>query len=57
MKFQNNLKDEKIQCQICPRKCILSEGQEGFCHVRKNINGKIELTSSENIHQSPHREE
>lgn len=45
MKFQNNLKVEKIQCQICPRKCILSEGQEGFCHVRKNINGKIELTS------------
>lgn len=32
---------DKIQCNICPRECILSEGQSGFCRVRKNKNGKI----------------
>ena len=45
MKYQNLLNNNKVQCLICPRKCRLSEGQEGFCHVRKNINGEIVLTT------------
>lgn len=44
-KYQNILQNGKTQCKICPRNCILSNGQEGFCHVRKNINGEIILTS------------
>ncbi len=43
MKYQNILRNGKVQCTICPRNCILSEGQEGFCHVRKNFNGHIVL--------------
>ena len=45
MKYQNLLKNGKIQCAICPRNCVLSEGQEGFCHVRKNVNGNLILTT------------
>ena len=45
MKYQNILHNGKVQCTICPRNCLLSEGQEGFCHVRKNVNQKIELTT------------
>lgn len=45
MKYQNILKDNKVQCTICPRNCKLSEGQAGFCQIRKNINGEITLTS------------
>lgn len=45
MKYQNILQNGKVQCTICPRNCILSEGQEGFCHVRKNINNEITLTT------------
>ncbi len=45
MKYQNNLQGNKVQCTICPRNCILSEGQEGFCHIRKNIDSNIVLTS------------
>lgn len=45
MKYQNILQNGKVQCTICPRNCILSDGQEGFCHVRKNINGEIILTT------------
>lgn len=37
--------DNKIQCTICPRNCKLDEGQCGFCQIRKNINGKVLLTS------------
>ncbi len=45
MKYQTTLKDNKTQCNICPRNCILGEGQAGFCQIRKNINGEIVLTS------------
>lgn len=45
MRYQNNLEDNKVQCTICPRNCKLKEGQRGFCHVRKNIKGKIHLTT------------
>ncbi len=44
MKYQNILKD-KVQCTICPRNCKLSEGQAGFCQVRKNVGGNIKLIS------------
>ena len=34
-------KKDNIKCTLCPRFCILSEGQTGFCKVRKNIDGKL----------------
>jgi len=34
------LKDGKIQCQLCPRQCVVSKGQRGFCGVRENREGK-----------------
>lgn len=45
MKYQNSLHNDKVQCTICPRNCILGEGQRGFCFVRKNINGEVTLTA------------
>jgi pyruvate formate lyase activating enzyme len=29
-----------IQCQLCPRECVVPEGKRGFCRVRENRNGK-----------------
>lgn len=43
MKYQNILSDNKVQCTICPRECRLSEGQTGFCAVRRNVKNKIIL--------------
>lgn len=43
MKYQNLLTNSKVQCLLCPRTCILKEGQSGFCHVRKNTDGQIIL--------------
>jgi pyruvate formate lyase activating enzyme len=34
------LKDGKIQCQLCPRECIVPKGGRGFCGVRENREGK-----------------
>ncbi|MCL2761522.1 MAG: AmmeMemoRadiSam system radical SAM enzyme [Desulfuromonadales bacterium] len=45
MEFQNLQKynSGKTQCMLCPRECILANGQSGFCYVKKNEDGKIVL--------------
>ena len=30
-----------IRCLLCPRGCLIREGGNGFCGVRKNIGGKL----------------
>ncbi|GAI66595.1 unnamed protein product, partial [marine sediment metagenome] len=35
------LGDSEVQCLLCPRECILEEGQRGICGVRQNIKGKL----------------
>lgn len=32
---------EKIQCLLCPHKCLMKPGQSGICNVRKNIGGVL----------------
>ncbi|MBT9175339.1 MAG: Pyruvate formate-lyase 1-activating enzyme [candidate division WS2 bacterium] len=32
-------KEEKVQCQLCFRNCIIDKGERGYCGVRKNIEG------------------
>ncbi len=32
---------KKVQCLLCPFKCILDEGERGVCYVRVNIGGKL----------------
>lgn len=39
--FYNKLKSKKVQCSLCPRNCIIEEGERGNCGVRQNINGKL----------------
>ncbi len=34
------LEKQKIQCQLCPRQCIVANGYRGFCGVRENRGGK-----------------
>ena len=29
----------RIKCTLCPRYCILANGQKGFCYIRENIDG------------------
>jgi pyruvate formate lyase activating enzyme len=30
-----------VQCQLCPRRCIIGKGQRGFCGVRENKDGVL----------------
>jgi AmmeMemoRadiSam system radical SAM enzyme len=36
---------QAIFCDLCPRACILKDGDRGFCFVRKNEGGKMILTT------------
>ena len=35
----------KVVCPVCPRRCSLSEGQRGACHVRVCRNGEVVSTT------------
>lgn len=38
-----------LRCGICERRCIISEGEYGWCRTRRNIKGKIYTLNYSNI--------
>lgn len=44
-KYFKKLKDDLIQCNLCPNSCIISNNKTGICKVRKNIDGELYLIS------------
>jgi len=41
--YWETLDDSTIQCNLCPRRCILSNKQKGFCKARENANQTLKL--------------
>lgn len=39
--FWNKKEGNSVQCALCPRRCVLGDGQRGVCTVRINKNGKL----------------
>ncbi len=39
--FYKKIDSSSIQCELCPRRCIIKEGKRGFCRNRENLNGKL----------------
>lgn len=39
--FYKRVKENILQCELCPRYCIIKENEVGNCGVRKNIQGKL----------------
>lgn len=37
--FYQKLGKNNVQCQLCPRICVISPGKRGFCRVRENRDG------------------
>jgi pyruvate formate lyase activating enzyme len=37
--FYQKLENETVQCQLCPRNCVIPQGKRGFCQVRENRHG------------------
>ncbi len=39
--YYKKLNNDNVQCELCPRNCIIKEGDYGFCNARKNIDGTL----------------
>ena len=39
--FYKKLDKNNLQCEVCFRRCIIKEGQRGFCRNKENIDGKL----------------
>ena len=39
--YYNKLKDNFVQCVLCPHRCTIKENAVGICGVRKNVQGKL----------------
>ncbi len=39
--YWRKLPDRAVQCELCPRRCVLKPGQRGQCKVRENKDGKL----------------
>jgi len=39
--FYKKLKDNDVQCTLCPNFCVIKDNKTGGCRVRKNIKGKL----------------
>lgn len=39
--FYEKLDDGKVICNLCPRNCVLSPGEIGFCRARQNLGGVL----------------
>jgi pyruvate formate lyase activating enzyme len=37
--------DGRVHCDLCPRDCVLKEGQRGHCFVRQAVGGRMVLTT------------
>jgi pyruvate formate lyase activating enzyme len=44
-RWQHELPDGRIQCDLCPRYCRLNDGQRAFCFIRERVGDAIYLTS------------
>ena len=44
-RWWHRMADGRIQCDLCPRFCKLRDGQRGFCFVRRNLGGRVVLTT------------
>lgn len=35
------LAEQKVRCDLCPRRCVIKPSQRGFCYIRLNKNGEL----------------
>lgn len=44
-RLYTKLPNKKVQCNLCPRRCLIDEGSTGFCKVRMNQKGILRALS------------
>jgi len=54
--YYEHLEGGKIQCGICPRRCVVEKGERGFCATRENRKGRYVALAHANpcaVHVDP----
>lgn len=41
VQWYKRVEGDRVQCSICPKNCLLEDGQTCFCRTRTNINGRL----------------
>ena len=44
-RYRHLLDDGRMQCDLCPRDCMLRDGQRGLCFVRQRVGDEMMLTT------------
>jgi AmmeMemoRadiSam system radical SAM enzyme len=44
-RYWHRVENDAIHCDLCPRACVMKEGDRGFCFVRKHEDGIMKLTT------------
>jgi pyruvate formate lyase activating enzyme len=39
--FYKQIENQKVQCLLCPHRCLIEPGNYGLCHTRANDGGKL----------------
>jgi pyruvate formate lyase activating enzyme len=39
-RYYEKLDGLRVRCLVCPRKCVVGDGERGYCDVRENVGGK-----------------
>lgn len=53
--YYQKLDDKIVQCQLCPRRCIIPPDKRGFCRTRENRDGILyTLTYAKAVSAHPH---
>ena len=39
--YFTKIDEQTVQCELCPRRCLLMDGMRGFCRVRQAEGGKL----------------
>mgnify|MGYP001040349936 CR=1 FL=1 len=39
--YYTKIEGNAVQCQLCFRRCVIGEGQRGFCTNRRNVGGRL----------------
>lgn len=40
-RFYDKLSEKLVQCRVCPRECVIKDGDRGFCGTRENRKGTL----------------
>ncbi|MDP8213853.1 MAG: hypothetical protein P9M10_01535, partial [Candidatus Euphemobacter frigidus] len=39
--FYQKLEGDRVNCTLCPHRCLISPGKRGLCQVRENRDGTL----------------